>query len=696
MAGQIFYSQVNENLQSELLARARAGKTNRDTKSMNFMLGKIANVTLIAYKNQKHAIDNPDTYLGKLGGSDMTTSNYLPGRYLNPEFKYTRTIPNGYGEVNITDKKIVPRYNEFTMLPYITAVDVSLNDTSTGAGITNTATVNIVIPNPIQDLDYIESTFMRPGRAITLSIEYPDSAVITKKELSDNALQFKTATPKSKAQTNLKMNVAMYDMLITSFSMSYNQNGSISVTLNLRGISGVYTDVTSIITKEAETSDKVLTPIYQSIHTDIQNLYTKVQGQDKTKTEIGSVPTSDYAKAINNYNDKWWMVTLNNSTQYTYCTMGYLIDYINNNILNTKQQSITPDAIIVFNPEITNTKLINDVISGYPQEIILDIKDTYDSKTWITEPLTQLESTRFRNFVIPGKLAPQLPVGYPSMIWISTKILQDIETSVGSDKNKLTVKYVIQSICEKIKNISGNMINLQLVPNPSNLNELLLFDMNNINLAGIKPFSVPMTNLSEDGTIVKDFQVEAKLPASAQSLMYTINNSDVISEKEVAPYINYMYNNFSVTRTIDTLSITDSYGSDTAEQELKKLKDDYTVSYNKYKTELETAVKEFISAPFDEAKRSTLLTALKKRVQYPTDTFELSNRLSSPKYPHEISFTIDGINGLKYGDALEFNFLPNRYKQKTTFSIIAITHTVNESGIWQTQVRCLMRPDFNK
>ena len=48
--GSIFYSQVKERIQREILARSRAGKTDRSTQSLNYMLGNIANVELTAYK----------------------------------------------------------------------------------------------------------------------------------------------------------------------------------------------------------------------------------------------------------------------------------------------------------------------------------------------------------------------------------------------------------------------------------------------------------------------------------------------------------------------------------------------------------------------------------------------------------------------------------------------------------------------
>ena len=46
----IFYTQVDKHLQEELNARGRSGFSDRSTNSLNFMLGKIANVQLTAYE----------------------------------------------------------------------------------------------------------------------------------------------------------------------------------------------------------------------------------------------------------------------------------------------------------------------------------------------------------------------------------------------------------------------------------------------------------------------------------------------------------------------------------------------------------------------------------------------------------------------------------------------------------------------
>ena len=49
----IFYSEVDANLQKELNARAAAGIRNRTTADINYMVSKIANVQITPYATAK-------------------------------------------------------------------------------------------------------------------------------------------------------------------------------------------------------------------------------------------------------------------------------------------------------------------------------------------------------------------------------------------------------------------------------------------------------------------------------------------------------------------------------------------------------------------------------------------------------------------------------------------------------------------
>ena len=75
----IFYDNVDINLQAELNARGQAGLMDRTTKSLDFMLGKLANVQLTAYEGTGSASTVvPLHKFGILGGASTTSARYLP------------------------------------------------------------------------------------------------------------------------------------------------------------------------------------------------------------------------------------------------------------------------------------------------------------------------------------------------------------------------------------------------------------------------------------------------------------------------------------------------------------------------------------------------------------------------------------------------------------------------------------------
>jgi len=184
--------------------------------------------------------------------------------------------------------------------------------------------------------------------------------------------------------------------------------------------------------------------------------------------------------------------------------------------------------------------------------------------------------------------------------------------------------------------------------------------------------------------------------------MYTTANSDNISEEQIAPYMNFMYNNADVIRTTDaTGKVTDNTDNNKliearASGVLSEMEKKYKESHEKYLTSLAKAKQEFGDVKKNEAKQTQLVGALKKYIQYPTPNIKQSAQMQAPIYPYDIEFTIDGINGFRYGDALEFDAIPTKYKNGTTFSIIAVNHNVTTAGEWTTNIKCIMRPHFTE
>ena len=79
----------------------------------------------------------------------------------------------------------------------------------------------------------------------------------------------------------------------------------------------------------------------------------------------------------------------------------------------------------------------------------------------------------------------------------------------------------------------------------------------------------------------------------------------------------------------------------------------------------------------------------------PTADIQKSQQITAPIFPFTAEFTIDGINGLRYGDVLTFEALPLKYRVNTVFSVISVTHNVSNTGEWTTAVKCIMRPSIS-
>jgi hypothetical protein len=70
--------------------------------------------------------------------------------------------------------------------------------------------------------------------------------------------------------------------------------------------------------------------------------------------------------------------------------------------------------------------------------------------------------------------------------------------------------------------------------------------------------------------------------------------------------------------------------------------------------------------------------------------------LTKVLYPIDLSITIDGIDGFKFGDVIKTNLIPARYNQEgMVFVITKISHTI-QNGVWETTLNTKARIDPNK
>ena len=830
----IFYSEVDKNLQLELDARAAAGTKNRSDRDLDYMLGTNANVEISAFQGE-----NAQTpVIQTLGGYNVRTGRYLPGGpagYLN-ETPYEQKSIEYNAESNSASTRVDKLTDaSFRTGPYITTTTVTIGDHS--MGLLNKATVKISIPNPLRDLDTIETVWFRPGRYVRIIIAHPDSAIITSnnnkmypgakglldKETIPNREKLKefypylttSTTEMEKFETQLrKMNYVMFEGVITSFDFSYQKEGTIEASISLTGTSNIYTDISMFMPtpassketpKEKEKPKQSVNPVLDpKIDLTKRNtiLDELIQNATLTKTQADNLrnqtgeslkqtartlglnqatidlltatentqSSSEFYDALNaafpfpdesifkgkkgailNKNisktDQFYLVgepytqytkvaaaaAVTNITTFTtpvtattpittpmptpllanisnnfqrYVTLGALIEFLNTYIL-TKLTSTVSNPKILCSDERCYSTYYPELVSSNPWEVLLldnvnqgNIHNSYGKLNFFdinniedsNKPNWLGVSGNFKQVFNTNVFTSADNVFFPSRIFINMNTINEILIGIdgksgitSGGKSSFTVKTFLSSVSSKISQATGNAILMSLVTDPnSQYQSTLIFAdskyvtrMDNEKNQKVEPYKVPMFANNPKGTMVRDFTLSARLPENAKNLAYTLNGADKDGfEDEIAPYLNYMY------QQNDSKSINAT---------LQK----YKANHQTIRVNLNVAKKDFGVFPKNPEKIAALRNGLIKYIKYPTDDIKLSSLMTAPIFPFTAEFTIDGINGLRYGDVLTFEALPLRYRVNTVFSVISVAHSVSTEGDWSTQVKCIMRPSLD-
>ena len=721
---EIFYTQVDANLQKELNARAVAA-IRRSTDDMNYMISKIANVRVIPYEFNSNVF-SVEEMEPELGGNRLRTKAYLPTGplgYLNTVAKTTTEL-NLVVENDKTGKKVsipvlqdVTKTNNINRIPpYLSGVEIQIGDHT--MGLLNTATITVEIPNVARDLDLIEEVYMRPGRKIKIEIIYPNDAVITKNVLDTHTLPSKEKLKElygnkididAKLQEISKMNQVSFEGLIVSFDLTYNADFSATLSLQVRGTSNVLPEVTAFmnsnVVKENSNGKSTTNPItnpteYQSsilipTGSGIKSFYDQLYSEAESYAKINNILIAD-KNIITGQNDDWILfgnafsstnVESKNDTKtyQRYITLGRFINFINKFVISKLKLSV-PVAEIICNSSICNSSYYDNIVSADPFNILLLPSNLKKRTTEKYGTKIFFESTDFGEW--PGFLGNDR--AYPARIFLNLSMIKTIIEDLEKNKNRSSyaISDILSEISSKIQTALGGAIVLKLITHPVIDSLLAFYDEKYLgqpeNTSTVIPYHIPMhasiKTREEDsyGTIVHDFKMSAKLPDSAATLSYVLNqNPDEVSEEDIAPYLNTMY------------SFRDP-------DKLQKAEKKYAETHRKYVDELEKQKIEYGKNITDKTIQSKLEQSLTKYLQFPYEKLGKSNQAIAPIFPWDVSFTTDGINGFRYGDVLTFDILPNKYVANTVFSIIGITHTVTQDGQWKTDIKCIMRPKLDK
>ena len=751
MPGDIFYSEVDQNLQDELRHRAASG-FNRTERDLHFQLDKVANVSLAAYTGNDRTDLDTTSFIGPVvlsGEIGFPRPTFLPSGkpgYLNENAEIrTQTITE---DVDISGFQIEQNDGKITVSgeskitsgslnniaqrvpPFITAVSITIADSSQAK--LNRAEVQLSIPNADLDLERIERLYFRPGRLVQLKIVHPTSAVITGNRLTDKSVlpswnALKKENENLKLERMNKLNEIPFEGVVTSFQFSYEADLSISATLFLTGVSSTYADLSMLIntpdvitgslgaTYVGSDADKTsVTKITDKIkETTTNSFYVELADEvDDVLNEledagINPIGTIDYGLSAGETDDQYIAFARGNPKTkeeefIRYISLGYLIDFINRQIL--AKSGTVADAKITCNTNICKSNVYSNLTSADPRDILLPGKSTQSlpiDKKYLPEDskldvMVYAKSIQDHPFFVPfmeSGATDEETVAYPSRILISLIAIKKIllrldpidvikKDSKVEAKSGVQIKDFLREVSNKISLETGGAIDMKLIVHPddaSTQTSLLYYDSNYAGTFGdqksVVPFEVPMFANHPNGTIVREFNLKAKLPNNAKTLAYVLNSDANVSEAQIAPFLQYMYGD----------------RSEDADQQLRDTLQAYAENHFKYLNELEDAKIQLNENSTDDANIQNLRNALKKYLQYPRDRISDSSLLGSPQFPYEVDITIDGINGFKYGDVLLFPGVPKRYIKNTVFFITNITHTVDTAGMWTTKISAQMR-----
>lgn len=673
----IFYSQVEPQVADELQARAAAGKNRRNDKELQFILGKVANISIEAYEQDfllsSNRSDQQPMANGVIGGRTVTNSSFLP------------TGPNGY--LNNVSRRIPP---------VITAGSISISDASLGA--LNEATVNILVSD-INGFEDFERVFLRPGRNIIMRLEHPESAVLTENaviqvkrpkrqpdtEASSSALSYDTEPQ--------KLNQVKFEGLITTFNTTWNADATITVTLNIRGRTSTFADIhLSQFSNASENEQKEST----TFSTSKFKLYESGSKTNPNNRTIITTITQDFEEVRNNSTNGSY---ISGTTRYLW---GELFP-VEDNDKSKKEDviskfislsTIIQKILVIIGSSGLSGKTALDVgtlqlfdqTNGYEQ-----LKSADPTRVLLYQGTSQVQSSTYAGRTALPWVTPitdgfiRNNIGYLENIFISITELEQIYKSLEKGKT-ITVKDFLYEISDIVNFLTGGAINLKLVPitiqgeqtqlTEINFDILYFLDSNYEGSPTIKsgdvvtPTKIPMFANNASGTAVRNFNIKMQLPKSAAALAYVLNSDpSEISEESVTPFVSYMY------------------ADEQRKQELaKRFKELNTVAVE----ELANSEKELMQEITSDSIRR-MIKALKQYLKFPTNNITTSNQLGRPIFDIEAEFEIDGLNGFRFGDVLDFDGIPSRYRNEAVFIIYNVTHNVKPDGEWTTTIRTRLR-----
>jgi hypothetical protein len=430
------------------------------------------------------------------------------------------------------------------------------------------------------------------------------------------------------------------------------------------------------------------------VNFDTSSFITQFGGELTTK--IDYYPNGSLNLLTNNFEPSAKITVTSKAEYERYITLGALIQFINDYAaIKYNQPNQLKPVGIVCTDSLQKSNYYTYLTSCRPNEILLLPADPSKpaDMNWHGDLGYYKDVVRAKNkqettptlswFGIYEKLSNNVDIILPSRIFINLQTIERIVNLLSAKSVRaFTISQFLSSISNEIAYATGNAITMKLISDPNDQNRLMFVDSQYLKSAdpnstkNVNPYVVPMFANHPKGSIVRDFQFSANLPESAKNLSYVLNSGEDISTDQIAPYMNFMYNSGDAAA-------------------INKAMSNYKQRHLDIIANLKTVKEKNGAYPLVKENINQLYKALTDYIKIPTTDIRKSQQITAPIFPFTAEFTIDGINGFKYGDVVTFHALPERYRVNTVFSVIGVGQTVSSQGEWTTSVKCIMRPSLD-
>jgi hypothetical protein len=393
---------------------------------------------------------------------------------------------------------------------------------------------------------------------------------------------------------------------------------------------------------------------------------------------------------------------------YFYIKLGSIVDFINNLIDKLEATAGTKKEVMgkLFEVQVwSNITAYNPIVkSAFPFDVFFP-----DDKMGFYGPTL--------NPYAAGGFLRSVPAGYPGKS-AGSLLTTDISIAnilLGTDFVKNTYKEFVEensaniphknissffeAIVKKINEASGDMYQLSVVQ----------FDKRDMNFAS--PNAAATTSARKDRSIlsIEDTLLSETITSLVKPYEFGVNifkpliKTASISCKPPAAMATAAY-----ASARDTSSGAGTLKPNNSLVDATPSKDKDKPSFDQERTGPSgaTGVQDDIfkkaytggtsgfNNSWSEQMRGSLTAWKKSVVDRPTaaDGNNQTHWLNSAAYPIDLTLTIDGINGFKFGDVIKTTAIPKRYNQeyKMVFTVTKISHKI-DSSTWETTLQTKAR-----